>query len=67
MNDFTVENHGSIFLVRPLTDEVKGWLNEHVAEDAQWFGGALAVEHRYVSDLVQGLLNEGFALDREVA
>lgn len=55
---FTVENHGSILLVRPLTADVRGWLEEHT--EGTWFGGALAVEPRYVEDLVDGLVAEGF-------
>lgn len=52
--DVQVENHGSIFLFRPLTDEARTWLVEHT--DGQWFGGALAVEHRYAADLANGIL-----------
>lgn len=55
---FTVENHGSLFLVRPLTDDVEAWLGEHT--DGMWFGRALVVEPRYVMDIVEGLLAEGF-------
>lgn len=56
---FTVENHGTIVLVRPLTTDVEEWLQEHT--DGQWFGRALCVEPRYVEELVRGLVEEGFA------
>ena len=59
--DFTVENHGSIFIVQPLTSRVNDWLHEHT--EGTWFGGGLAVEHRYVADLVQGMLDEGFTTE----
>lgn len=63
---FTVENHGTIVLVRPLTLDVMAWLEEHVSDEgpdmAQWFGGALCVEPRYVEPLVLGLIEEGFAI-----
>jgi hypothetical protein len=29
-----------------LTLRAKEWIDEHVQEDAQWFGHALVVEHR---------------------
>lgn len=48
-----VENHGSICLVRPCTDAAREWLVEHT--DGQWWGGALAVEPRYLDDLLDGL------------
>ena len=57
---FDVENHGSIVLVRPHTDDVREWLEEHT--DGTWFGGALVVEPRYVEELVHGLVEEGYAL-----
>jgi hypothetical protein len=58
---FSVENHGSIVLVRPLTDDVRAWLEAHTDEEAQWFGRALVVEPRYVEPLVLGMIAEGFA------
>jgi hypothetical protein len=57
---FSVEDHGTITLVRPHTADVEAWLREHT--DGQWFGNALVVEPRYVNDLCQGLFSEGFAL-----
>ena len=56
---FTVENHGTIVLVRPLTVDVERWLEEHT--EGMWFGGALVVEPRYVEPLVLGMIEEGFA------
>ena len=58
---FAIEDHGTIVLVRPLTDDAKTWLVEHTADDAQWFGGALAAEPRYAEDIVEALVEEGFA------
>ena len=55
---FNVENHGSIMLVRPLTADVEAWLRAHT--EGMWFGNALVVEPRYVMDLVEGLIEEGF-------
>ena len=46
--DFTVENHGSIFLLQPLTSAAQTWVDENIPEDAQYFGTAVAVEHRYI-------------------
>ena len=57
---FSVEDHGSIVLVRPLTGDVHDWLVEHTDDEAQWFGNALVVEPRYVEPLVLGMLEEGW-------
>jgi hypothetical protein len=57
---FSVENHGSIVLVRPLTEAVDQWLLENCSGDLLWIGNALAVEPRYVESLVAGMVEEGF-------
>jgi len=36
--DFRSENHGSLFLLLPLTPSAHSWIEEHLPEDAQWFG-----------------------------
>lgn len=57
--DVSVESHGNIFLFRPNTDRGRNWLTENVSDDAQWFGPALMVEHRYARELASGLIGEG--------
>lgn len=59
--DFAVENHGSIVLIRPLTEECRMHLKENVDAEAQWWSGALTCEPRYVADLVAALVDEGFS------
>lgn len=57
--DFRVEGWGgSVVLVRPLNEATEEFLAE--TTDGQWFGGALAVEPRYVEGLVEGLVEHGF-------
>lgn len=55
---FRVEHHGSVSLVRPQTDAAREWLQEHT--DGQWLGSALAVEPRYLDDLLAGAYEAGF-------
>lgn len=55
--DVVITFHGRIFLFRPGNDAAAEWLRENVEKDAQWWGGALAVEDRYAERLI-GLLNE---------
>jgi len=57
---FTVEDHGTIVLIRPLTGDVDAWLHRHT--DGMWFGPALVVEPRYVAELLEGLVEAGYAL-----
>ena len=57
--DVLVSNHGSIFTFALLTDAAKDWVGEHVDPDAQYFGGALVVEHRFAQDLADGMQGDG--------
>lgn len=55
IRDFDVENHGTIFLLRPLTETAREWIEEHIPGDAMTFGDAVVVEHRYINDILTGL------------
>jgi len=58
--DALIFGGGSVFLIRPLTDAARDWLEAHT--DGTWFGGALAVEHRYVESLVAGMREDGLVV-----
>ena len=60
--DILVHNEGTLFLFCPLTTRAKNWIDEHVQPDAQWFGAALVVDHRYALGLAQGMKNAGLRL-----
>ena len=63
MADYSIENHGTIYLVRSNNLAALAHLREHTAGDTSWFGRALAVEHRYIAGLVTSLQEEGFTVD----
>jgi hypothetical protein len=56
--DVVVTNHGNISLFDPKSPEARQWMAEHT-EGAQWFGGALVVEHRYVDSFAEALQSDG--------
>jgi hypothetical protein len=60
--DVLVHNEGTVFLFCPLTSQAKEWIDEHVSPDAQWFGSALVVEHRFAWGLAQGMKDAGLVL-----
>jgi hypothetical protein len=63
MPDFAVQNHGSIVLLEPLTDEAIDWCNEHLPEDAtRWGRDSYVVEPRYVGAIVDGFTEDGLTL-----
>ena len=61
--DFRVTGGGTIYLVHPLNKHAAKHLKENVQEDAQWMGDALAVEHRYIVDLIIALRQHGYEVE----
>ena len=63
MNDLHVENHGSIFLLTPITTKGADWINEHIPQDAMtWAHHSIVVEHRYIADIVNGAIADGLTV-----
>jgi hypothetical protein len=62
--DFLVRDEGSIWLFTPLSPAALQFLSEHIQDDAQYLGDSLAVEHRYVYDLLLGLRAHGLKAAR---
>jgi len=61
--DVRLEDEGSAVLFQPLTPAAHTWMQENIpAEDWQWLGGRLAVERRYVDDVIDGLVKAGFTV-----
>jgi len=60
--DFLCENHGSIFLLRPLNQSAQTWIEENLPSDVQRFGNGVAVEHRYIWPILEGIQNDGLAV-----
>jgi hypothetical protein len=63
--DFVVFGGGSVYLVRPLTDDAGNHLLRVVGEEAQFLGNAVAVEHRYIAEFVLALAEDGFTVGVE--
>ena len=62
--DFLVENHFSIFLVRPLTESARTWLEHNIeaAGSFQPYWPTVVVEPRYVAVILEGIRNDGLAV-----
>jgi len=57
--DVVVTGGGTVYLVDWLTAKGKAWIAEKLPDDAQRFGDSVAVEHRYIGDIVQGMIADG--------
>lgn len=62
--DFTVSDHGTLFLLTPVSGAAKQWVEEHLPQDRTELGDAVVVEHRYIRPIVSGILADGLGVDR---
>jgi hypothetical protein len=64
--DMEVSNHGTVSLFHPLSERASGWLEAHcpVGTDHQYCGRALAVEARFVPDLLHHVAEDGLSVAR---
>ena len=62
--DFAVENHGSIFLLKPLAPSATSWIEEHIGQDNgyQPHFPTVVAEPRYITDIVAGSQNDGLVV-----
>jgi hypothetical protein len=62
-SDIAFENHGSIVVIRGLSEAGQAWLDETVGGDeTQYFGNAIVAEPRYVEAVAQGAIEAGLAV-----
>ena len=63
--DFSIEGEGrfcTVYLLRPLTPAAFEWVEEHIPEDAQRLGTAIALEHRYIGPIAYQIVAEGMVI-----
>lgn len=59
MADIRVENYGSVYLLRPMTEVGENWLRSRVDGEATWLGNAVACEGRFLWAVVEGAQEDG--------
>lgn len=57
--DFIISGGGSVFLLTPITKRAREWADEHLPKDRQTLGTGIAVEHRYIVEIVEGIKRDG--------
>ena len=62
--DFLVENHGSIFLLKPQTPAATAWVQEHIGSENgfQLYWPTVVIEPRNMDDIVSGIQSDGLAV-----
>jgi hypothetical protein len=57
--DFEIFGGKTVYLLHPLTPEAHDWVAEHLPADALHLGDAVAVEWRYLRNVVGGAVADG--------
>jgi hypothetical protein len=57
--DIIIENHGTIFLLRAVTQQGQVWLETNLDQSGEKWGEAYVVEHRYAEDIALGAVRDG--------
>lgn len=63
MTDFTLENHGTIAVLTPLTEEAEDWVVSYLPEDAQQWGRGVVIEPRYLPPIIEGIEADGMTIN----
>ena len=62
MTDFNIYDHGSVLILRPVTEAAKEWASDHLPQDAQQWAGGTVIEPRYFPDIYYGLVSDGLTI-----
>jgi hypothetical protein len=59
--DFAVENHGSIILLKPLTAAAVDYVNQHIGKDNgfQAYWPTVIFEPRYIGQFIDAIREDG--------
>ena len=57
--DVAISGGGTVYLLQPLMHAAHAWIAEHLPTDALRLGDAVAVEWRYIGDVVGGAIDDG--------
>jgi hypothetical protein len=62
--DLLVSGGGTVYLVFPVSPAGESWIESHIPDEAHWFAGGVAVEHRYIEAIVVGATADGLRVLR---
>ncbi len=60
--DVDVQDEGTLVLFTPRTEAAQNWIENSVQDGAQFWAGALVVEHRYAQSLLDGMVSDGLTV-----
>ena len=62
MTDFDFQFEGTISVLTPKTNEAREWVASNLQGEIQYWGKGVVIEHRYVSDILNGVMEAGLVV-----
>lgn len=61
-HDFHIVDGGKVFLVLAKTPIAEKWVEENISNESLRFGNGVAVEDKFIEDIVNGIQNAGMTM-----
>lgn len=61
--DLRFVSHGTFVLMHPLTTKGRKWASAKIRDDAMRLGDAVAIEHRFAEDIIEGAQRDGMRVE----
>jgi hypothetical protein len=62
-HDIWVESHQRAWLLRPLTDKGRRWMDQHVMPSVMWRGHPLFPDRWHIFELIRAMQRDGLAVE----
>lgn len=63
-HDFAINNQGTIVILTPVSPAGEVWADSHLPEDKIVYGGGVAIEHRCIDNILDGIAEAGLKVSR---
>ena len=63
MSDFTVDDHGSLILLKPESPEAFEWIADNIGAPSPWFAGGIALEPSIIPSLLCSILEDDLSFE----
>jgi hypothetical protein len=62
--DFICSGHGSLYLLQPLNQTARLWIDNHIHPEHQTFADSVVIEHRYIQSILIALNDDSLEVAR---
>jgi hypothetical protein len=62
--DFICSEHGSLYLLRPLNQTARLWIENYIHPGHQTFADSVVIEHRYIQGILVALYDDSLDVAR---